>query len=346
VSPAGPASKVDVLLVHDSPTVRASLRRTIESDPELRVVGELSSGRGIVEAIERLSPSVIVMDVVMPGIDGWAATRLVMEHAPRPIVLVSQVVDPRDARVALEAIRAGALAIVDPPAYVDGERSHRREMFLSMLRSAAIARVGRPSAPPTAIARATRMRRPARAIGIATSTGGPPALASILEALPVGGFAPLLVVQHLAKGFSAGLASWLSTVCKHQVVVATDGARAERGAVYVAPEDRHLGIGRDLRLVVSDAAPEGQFRPSGTWLLRSIATALGPAGGGVVLTGMGEDGALGALDLRRAGGEVIAQDEASSVVYGMPAAAAARGAVDEVVPLAEVAQWIVEKSYP
>lgn len=339
------STPIRVLLVHDSPTVRASLRRTIESDPSLHVALELPSAHGLVGQVRESAADVVVMDVVMPEIDGWDATRALMAERPTPIVLVSQVVDPRDRRVALEAIRAGALAIVDPPPPPDdAAQSFRRESFLALVRSAAQAHV-RTSAPPSArITGPARARPRVRVIGVVASAGGPAALAEILERLPAGGFAPLLVVQHVAKGFAEGLARWLEGT-GHPVSVALAGEPLRRGHVYVAPDDRHLGVtpgGASLR--VSDAPPVGLFRPSGTWLLDSLARELGAAAAGVVLTGMGDDGAAGALELRRRGAEVIAQDEASSAVFGMPGAAVARGAVGEVLPPPDIAQWIVDKS--
>ncbi|WP_236606325.1 chemotaxis protein CheB [Sandaracinus amylolyticus] len=333
-----------VLIVHDSPTVRASLRRTLASDPQLRVIGELESAQSLVDAVGRLAPDVVVMDVVMPEVDGYQATRALMASRPTPIVLVSQVVDPSDASVALEAIRAGALAIVDPPPPpADAARSFRRESFLALVRSAANAHPSRASASHGApIARVRSMRRAARVIGIVASAGGPAALSSLLEQLPQRGFPPLLVVQHLAKGFSDGLARWLAA-SGHPVSVGGAGERPEQGHVYVAPDDRHLGLTSDARIAISDEPPVGLFRPSGTWMLRSLARTLGADAGAVVLTGMGDDGAAGARVLRDRGGEIVAQDEASSVVFGMPQATIACGAANEVLSLRAIAQWIVDK---
>lgn len=345
---------ISVLLVHDSRTVRASLRATLEQSGRIRVVGEAPDGRDVVELVTKLKPDVVVMDVVMPEVDGWLATRRIMHEAPTPVILVSQVVDPRNVNVALEAIRAGALAIADPPPPVhDQHGSHRRENFLALVQSAARAKVGRvqtsatqPGATttprPLLLPRKTRSR--ARAIGIVTSAGGPAALATVLEALPPGDFAPLLVVQHLARGFAESLARWLGESAGQAVRVVKSSEKAERGTVYFPPEDRHLGITPDGTVIASVEPPEKQFRPSGDWLLRSLARSLQHEGAGAILTGMGADGALGALELRKAGGEVVAQDESTSVVYGMPAAAVARGGVNEVLPLDQIAQWIVEKS--
>nr|MDQ3037295.1 CheB methylesterase domain-containing protein [Myxococcota bacterium] len=186
-------------------------------------------------------------------------------------------------------------------------------------------------------------QRRARVIGVVASAGGPGALASVIERLPPGKFAPLLIVQHVAKGFAEGLARWLSAT-GNPVVVAEHGVVPERGHAYIAPDDRHLGLALDGTISISEAPPVGLFRPSCTWMLSSLARALGPDAGAIVLTGMGVDGAAGALEVRRAGGDVVAQDEASSVVFGMPQAAIALGATDEVLPLVDIAQWIVDKS--
>lgn len=166
---------------------------------------------------------------------------------------------------------------------------------------------------------------------------------SILEALPPGEFAPIVLVQHLAHGFVDGLARWFGTT-GHPVIVAEEGTYPQRGHVYLSPDDRHIGVRTDGLLRISGEPPRGQFRPSGTHLLETMARALGRRGAAVILTGMGDDGALGARALHGAGGDVIAQDERSSVVFGMPGAAIALGAVDEVLPLGDIPRWIVEKS--
>jgi two-component system, chemotaxis family, protein-glutamate methylesterase/glutaminase len=179
-------------------------------------------------------------------------------------------------------------------------------------------------------------------LAIAASTGGPAALHQLLSGLPANYGLPILVVQHIALGFAQGLAEWLSTASGHPVVVARDGERPREGHVYIPPDDRHLGLHPERTLQVSNAAPVGGFRPSGTFLFRSMAHVLGSQTLTLVLTGMGQDGVDGLRSVRQAGGRVLAQDEASSIVWGMPGAAHAAGLVDELVPLGRLAARIEE----
>jgi two-component system chemotaxis response regulator CheB len=175
-------------------------------------------------------------------------------------------------------------------------------------------------------------------LAIAASTGGPAALHRILSQLPATFPLPILVVQHIALGFANGLATWLDSVCPLEVKVAEDGESLRPGVVYIAPDDRHLGVRADRRVEVSNAAPVGGFRPSGTWLYRSATQAFGAATAAAVLTGMGQDGLDGLREVHEAGGLVLAQDEASSVVYGMPGVAVAAGVTDEVLALDDFAR--------
>lgn len=340
--------RLRVLVVNDSSTVRAALRLALARYPDVNIVGEAVDGADAVRLVTATRPSVVLMDVVMPKVDGYAATRAIMERVPTPIVLVSSVVNPRDIRVAMEALRSGALAVTDGlPPPDDPSYAARVDSLVQMLRSMARVHLGkRRRSPPPALAPAAAPREAGAAplaVGIAASTGGPQALAALLKTVPVGAARPILLVQHMSPGFSAGFADWLASTTGHKVAIAEHGRALERGDVLVAPDDRHLGVDASLHAIVSDEPPVGLFRPSGTYLFRSLARALGKRAIGVVLTGMGDDAAEGAADLRAAGGHVIAQDEATSVIYGMPRAALARGAVDRVLPLDEIGSAILAR---
>ena len=185
-------------------------------------------------------------------------------------------------------------------------------------------------------------RSPARLIAVAVSTGGPTALQQILTELPGDFPVPILVVQHIATGFVGGLATWLDGACSLRVKVAEQGEPLAKRTVFLAPDDRHLGVSGDGRVALADAPPLGGFRPSGTYLFESVARAYGASGAAVILTGMGSDGVQGLRAVKAAGGQVVAQDEATSVVYGMPREAAMAGLVDDVLPLGAVAARLVE----
>lgn len=339
--------RLRVVIVNDSATMRAALSAVLRRFPDIEIAAEVDDGAAAAAVVRALRPSVVLMDVIMPGCDGFAATRQIMATAPTPIVMVSSVVDPRDSNVILSALGAGALSIAEaPPPPSDPSYLFRCAALAQLLRAMAEVRVARSRSdapPPPRMTPAAARSRAVSAIGLAASTGGPGTLADVLRALPLGVMPPILVVQHLAAGFAPSFASWLGERTGHDVRVAVDGAPLHPGVVWIAPDDRHLGATPDLRVALSAAPPVGVFRPSATHLLASIARSFGPRGIGVVMTGMSDDGADGAVALRRAGGRVVAQDEASSVIYGMPRAALERGGVDDVLPSGDIAGWLCER---
>jgi two-component system chemotaxis response regulator CheB len=331
------SSPVRVLVAEDSATTRELLVGLLGSDPAIEVVGTAAHGEAAVELTRRLRPSIVVMDIHMPVMDGFEATKRIMLEAPTPIVIVSSRVDPRDVEVSLHAVRVGALTVVaKPPAPTApdfGERAGRLVALVKALSEVTVVRRrwfddDRPAAP----LRPGRTSR-VRALAIAASTGGPAALYRLLERLPGDLPVPVLVVQHIADGFVPGLVSWLGTSTELSVKVAEEGERLRAGTVYVAPSERHLEVRRRGTAALSDADPVGGFRPAVDVLFASVAEGFGASALAVVLTGMGTDGVQGAGALRRAGARVLVQDRTTSVVYGMPGAVAAAGLANLVAPL-------------
>lgn len=336
-------SPIRVLVVEDSPTVRQLLVTLLREDG-FDVVGECETGHEAVEAATRLRPDLITMDVHLPGLDGLEATREIMASVPTPIVIVSGAIAPSDVDAALTATRAGALMVVPKPGDPRADDfPQRRDEFLAMARAMAGVRVVRrwgstrtsritPRAPGTTSPARQAPVAP-RLVAIGTSTGGPAALERILTDLPADFALPVLVVQHMAHGFTRGLADWLAHNTGRRIIIAAGGEAVRGGVVYVAPDDQHLGISSAGRITLSDGAPRGGFRPSVDSLFESCARAYGASLVAVILTGMGQDGVAGLRAVKLSSGYVIGQDESSSVVFGMARAAIGEGLVDEVVPI-------------
>jgi two-component system chemotaxis response regulator CheB len=347
---------IRVLIAEDSPTARQLLVSMLQSDPDIRVVGEARTGAEAVVLATRLAPDLITMDVQMPELDGLTATQQIMANVPTPIIIVSAQADLRQAELSLEATRAGALLVLPKPTGPSSpDFESQRSQLVTMAKAMAQVKVVRrwrsitgsgevPVLTPTFVHREGSPRR--RLVAIAASTGGPAALREIFAILPRSFPAPILVVQHIAKGFVDPLVHWLSGATQLTVVVARHGERARPGFVHIAPDDRHLGVratsdGTYL-LALSDAPLVGSFRPSGTHLFESVAAAAGDKVFAAILTGMGDDGVAGLRAVDRAGGHILAQDEASSVIHGMPREAIRAGVVDSVASLGNIAQQMME----
>jgi two-component system chemotaxis response regulator CheB len=330
-----------VLVADDSPVARRLLVHILDSDPELLVDGEAADGGEAVRLVEQLRPEVIVMDVLMPVLDGLAATRAIMATRPTPIVLVSAGFDTTETSRSFEAIQAGALTLLaKPPGPAHPEYPEQAAALRTTVKLMADVKLvrrrgnGRHPSPASA---PTGRRRQVRIAAIAASTGGPAALAALLGQLSGSTPVPILVVQHIAAGFHQGLVDWLDSVCPLAVRLAADGHPLRVGEVLVAPPDAHLGVTRTGHVALSRSPPIGAHRPSATHLFGSVAQAYGADAVAVVLTGMGDDGVAGLPPLKAAGGLVLAQDESTSVVYGMPRQAEAAGLVDQVLPLDQIA---------
>lgn len=338
---------IRVLLADDSPTARALIRAILRDAGGFQIVGEAVDGNEALELAERLSPDLILMDVHMPGLDGIAATREIMSRSPRPIVIVSAAT-ARDVDLSLNATQAGALMALPKP---DGPASPRfeeqRAELVRMARAMASVKVvrrwGSARRPPVRPALGRTRPGLTEVVAIAASTGGPPALRTILDSLPPDFPAPILIVQHIARDFSVGFAEWLGGSGRLRARLPEHGERLLAGTIYIAPDDRHLGVGRDGCVTLSQDPPIGGFRPSATYLFASAGRAYGPRAMAVILTGMGSDGADGLEVAHAAGTFVVAQDEASSVVFGMNSAAIHRGLADCVLPLERIAPVIMER---
>jgi two-component system chemotaxis response regulator CheB len=331
---------IRALVVEDSAVTREYLVRLLETDPQVSVAGTAGDGEEAVERAAALRPDVIVMDVHLPRLDGYAASRRIMEQAPTPIVMASAKLTESELRDGFRALEAGALTLLRKPEGPD-EPDAGQALIDAVKLMAEIKVVRRWQARRTAApAPAAAGLGTPRVVALGASTGGPPVLAEILRRLPAGFPCPILLVQHIAAEFSPGFVSWLRTSTDLEVKLAEGGERARAGTVYVAGARAHLGIGRDGRIVLEPPSGPDGFCPSISHLFASVAAAYGHAAVGVLLTGMGRDGADGLRRLRDAGAVTIAQDEGTSAVFGMPAEAARLGAATHVLPADEIAQTI------
>jgi two-component system chemotaxis response regulator CheB len=337
--------QVRVLLVDDSPTARALLRELCAGEPRITVVGEAVNGREAVEKVASLRPSIVVMDVQMPLMDGIEATRRIMSETPTPILVVTSHFD-NDVAMSLRAVQAGALSVAAKPVG-PGSSSFRQDaqrLLRLLLALAAVMPLRRSptssrtadAAPPSGDGGGVTSA-PVSVVGVAASTGGPAALYRLLELLPPRLAVPVLVVQHMADGFTPGLAKWLATATPLRVTLAEHGEPLAGGTIYVAPDGCHLGVSPKDRVDLGGSPPVAGFRPSASVLFASLAESYGARAGAVVLTGMGSDGLEGARALRNAGAWVLAQDAQSSAVFGMPRAVAEAGLATSVGTVEQLA---------
>jgi two-component system, chemotaxis family, protein-glutamate methylesterase/glutaminase len=346
--------QIRVMVVDDSVVVRKIVTDVLSEDPMINVVGTAPNGRLAVAKLEQLKPDLVTMDIEMPEMNGIEAVRAIRATRSRVPIIMFSTLTERGASATLDALSAGANDYVTKPANVgsvaQSMESVRQQLVPKikaltgrpMTSSLAAAPVAAPVAVRPPVARTAAPKEPAVLV-IGSSTGGPEALTKVLPLLPASLPVPVLLVQHMPPVFTRQFAQRLDRLCPLTVVEATDGTPLTPGTVHIAPGDFHLTIGTSgaaRRTALNQAPPENFCRPAVDVLFRSAVAAYGGAVLGVVLTGMGSDGRIGAGQIRDAGGTVVVQDQATSVVWGMPGAVAQAGFADEVLPLGRVAEAI------
>lgn len=342
--------QIKVLIVDDSRLFRSALEEALRGQADIAVVGSVFSGPKALEFIRQNPPDVVTLDVEMPGMDGVETLEQIQQFNPAIGVVMVSTFTRRGAEITVTALQAGAFDFVAKPSGPSPQENLAtlREEVLAKIRACARLRTrpaNRPSAKPattpaSAIARASST---SRIIAIGASTGGPRALATLLPELCALISLPILIVQHMPRGFTQSLADSLARETKKTVIEASDGTPIASDTVYIAPGGQHLvvrGSGASAKTGLSDQPPENGCRPSADVLFRSAASAFGSAVTAIILTGMGRDGTAGLGAIKRAGGVVFAQDEASSVVWGMPGSAVEAGVTHEVLPLAQLARAV------
>lgn len=339
---------IKVLIAEDSKVVQEFLVHILTSDPSIQVVGIANNGEEAIEAAKKKRPDVITMDIHMPKVDGFEATQAIMEAAPTPIVIVTGSLRAKELASSFHAMEAGALAVVlRPPGIGHPEHETAAGELIRTVKLMSEIRVvkrhptvKRRALPPTAKMEVRKTNVQIQAIAIGASTGGPPVLQQILSGLPQDLSVPVLMVQHIASGFTKGFVEWLSSTSRFPVHIASHGEYPLPGHGYISPDGFHLGIGNGPRIVLSDHAPENGLRPSVAYLFRSVAQTLGPRAAGVLLTGMGRDGAAELKEMKDRGAVTIVQDEESSIIFGMPGEAVALNAHTYILPPGKIASLL------
>lgn len=330
--------RIRVLIVDDSNLARSLLRAILEAEDDIEVVDEARDGREAVALARSLRPDVITMDLNMPVMDGMAAIDEIMHAKAVPILVVSS---ESDAERAYEALQLGALDVISKPDYSPEEAAE----FVSKVRLLAGVPVitllrrkpGLPIQPVHELVMLTTGRSYTQVFAIASSTGGPQALAALLPALGECFPAPVLIAQHMSDGFVEGMVHWLGSLCTLPVKVAEDGELLRPGQVYVSPSEVHLTLTPAHRVALKPRLEKDIYRPSCDALLSSVASACGRDAVGIIMTGMGHDGVKGMAAIKASGGITLAQDEATSVIYGMNQEAIDAGVIHRVLPLGDLA---------
>jgi two-component system chemotaxis response regulator CheB len=356
---------IKVLVVEDSPVALELLKHILSSDPEITVVGTATNGLEAVEFVKRERPDVITMDIIMPKMDGFEATRQIMGTHPVPIVIVSASLVREEVEKTWRAVEAGAVAVLEKPRYVgfgksteEGERLVQTVKLMSQVkvvrrwnRGSSALQPGPETSPPSPrpIAKpdpqiVSVFGQKIRVVAIGASTGGPPVLQQIFSSLPPSFPAPILLVQHISPGFTQGFVDWLNRTATLQARLAVDGERIIPGNIYVAPDGHQMKVDTGGRIVLATEEAENGIRPSISYLFRSVASAFGAKSIGILLTGMGRDGADELKTMRDKGALTIAQDKESSIVYGMPMEAVKLGAAQYSLPPDKIIDMLMKVS--
>ncbi|MFM2311503.1 MAG: hypothetical protein RLZZ04_779 [Cyanobacteriota bacterium] len=345
---------IRVLIVEDSVIFQTVLKNIFSTSPEIEVVGTASNGIEGLALIPQLDPDVICTDFHMPKMDGLEFTKQVMVKYPRPILVISISVQTEQRHRIFELLEAGAVDIFPKPrSSVDPDTQINQLRLINKIKILAGVKVFRKRTPqaslkpdffpntlrPTSLNAASTIK----IVAIGTSTGGPQALQVIFARLPADFSVPIVCVQHISHGFLDGLIQWLSLTSALPIEIARSGITPQPGRIYFPPEKKHLELNSQGQFLCSESPPISGHRPAVDVLFKSVAQVYGHNAIAVLLTGMGKDGAAGMQLIHQAGGLTIAQDQETSVIFGMPSEAIELGAVKHILPLSKITPFIIER---
>lgn len=340
--------QIRVLVVDDSPLARDVITKILEKDPDFSIVGHSENGAEAIRMSQNLRPDLIIMDLYMPVMDGFQAIEEIMAYQPTPILVSTTALAREGKSISFRALELGALDVIDKPVLSPGKTPNPHENNLIHL-AKMLSKVKVVSHVRGKIKKPLPKDTPEKplsdqlwVIAIAASTGGPKALLQIFQHLPSDFPAAIIVAQHISDGFSKGLANWLDHETRLEVREGSTGSELRAGCAYIAPTGRHMIVAADGTLALTSDPPIMGHRPSCNILLRSAAEVYGPKCIGVILSGMGNDGAEGILAIKKQGGKTIAESEKDCVVFGMPKAAIEMGAIDLVTPLESIATELLK----
>jgi len=346
---------IRTLIVEDSPVAQQLLAHILASDPRIQVVGIVDEGEKAIAAVERLRPDVVTMDIHMPGLNGFDTTRCIMEKNPVPIVIVSGSFSADHIEKGFRAMEAGALTMLRKPRGI-GHPEHvndAKELIKNVVTMSEVKvirrwphRVKEGSLAPVPLTGARTAPTAIRLVAIGASTGGPAVLQRIFAALPKTFPVPIVVVQHMAAGFMESFLIWLNASTGFPSSIATPGDLLAPGHAYFAPEGLHMLVRGNHRIALSAAEPRNGLCPSVNNLFRSVAEVYGPNAAGVLLTGMGRDGADELGRMKQRGAVTVVQDQESSVVFGMPGEAVKLGAAEFILAPDRIAELLTQLVQP
>lgn len=342
-----------VLITEDSPTTAEIIKIILSKDCDIEVVGWAKNGKECIKLTEKLKPDVITMDIRMPVMDGFEATKYIMSNFPTPILVVSSSIND-DLNISFNALKFGALDVLEKPRMLTSSEmiaSEIKEDFIQRLK--AVSRVkpfkkfyksftlaGDDKKQKVKISPSATKEEGILSIG--ASTGGPATLNYILKRLPSEFPFSIIITQHITQGFTSGLIKWLKNECYLNIKLGENNEDIQNGTIYIAPDNCHMGVTSGKKILLSNSPPVSGHRPSVDFLMESVASAYKENSMGVILTGMGKDGAKGMLSIRKAGGFTISQDESSSIIFGMPKAAIEIEAVMKTCPIEQIPEEIIQ----